>query len=152
MLPPATRAVASRLVVLWGIVHVAPPAQVGPFFTLMTLSWGAVEVPRYGYYLVSLAGTPPAALTWLRYSLFIVLYPTGITGEVGSLWTSLPFIRAHRVGEWALPNAHNVAFSWYLSLWAALVVVYPVGSYIMYSHMLKQRRKMLGGVAKGKAE
>ena len=137
---------------LWGIVHVAPPAAHGPFFTLMTVSWGLVEVPRYGYYLAALLrGDAPAWLTWLRYSLFIVLYPSGISGEVGSLWSSLPYIKAHRVGEWTLPNTHNVAFSWHLALWAALTVVYPVGSYVMYSHMLKQRRKMLGGAAKAKA-
>lgn len=66
----------------------------------MAASWSAVEVPRYGFLLWKLlvdsdskpkaagAAKPEAEETnvpyfmlWLRYSLFMVLYPTGITGE-----------------------------------------------------------------------
>ena len=110
---------------------------------LTAVSWGLVEVPRYGYYYAALLGTPPSWLTWLRYSLFIVLYPSGISGEIGCLWNSLDYIRDHHVGDWALPNAHNLVFRWYIALWVILVVVYPPGGYIMYTHMLKQRSKVL---------
>ena len=30
-----------------------------------------------------------AALTWLRYSLFIVLYPMGVAGELGVIYHTL---------------------------------------------------------------
>lgn len=69
--------------VLWGMVHVAPPSQVQMGFALMVASWSLVEVPRYAFYIVKLLGgdeAMPYWLKWLRYSLFIVLYPTGITG------------------------------------------------------------------------
>ncbi len=40
-----------------------------------------MEVPRYIFYAVNLyADTVPAPLFFLRYNLFIVLYPTGISG------------------------------------------------------------------------
>ena len=136
---------ASRLLVLWGIVHLAPPSQTSIFFLIMTISWALVEVPRYSYYVWALLGSPPAWMTWLRYSMFMVLYPTGITGEVGCLWSSLAFIKSHAIGEVPLPNAHNLAFSWHTTLWLILVGLYPAGSYVMYSHMLTQRKKMLGG-------
>ena len=54
---------------------------------MMILSWSMVEVPRYAFYVAALItgdatkGTP-YPLFWLRYSLFAVLYPTGITGEL----------------------------------------------------------------------
>jgi len=86
--------------VLWGICHVAPPAQTNWPFTLMVASWSLVEVPRYLFYIVKLLvddepkrakrGEPappkvptkvPFPLVWIRYSLFLVLYVTGITGE-----------------------------------------------------------------------
>jgi very-long-chain (3R)-3-hydroxyacyl-CoA dehydratase len=137
--------VASRLIVLWGIVHLAPPAQVSLAFPLMAVAWSLVEVPRYGFYLCSLLATPPAWLTWLRYSLFLVLYPSGITGEMGCLWASLPYFKASGVGEWALPNPHNLVFTWHGALWVVLTLVYPPGSYIMFTHMQKQRAKVLGG-------
>jgi Protein tyrosine phosphatase-like protein, PTPLA len=54
----------------------------------MILSWATVEVPRYLFYVATIvvSSTPqkktPFPLFWLRYSLFAVLYPTGITGEL----------------------------------------------------------------------
>lgn len=53
----------------------------------MILSWAFVEVPRYLFYISAILtgdatkGTP-YPLFWLRYSLFAVLYPTGISGEL----------------------------------------------------------------------
>ena len=53
----------------------------------MILSWSLVEVPRYLFYVFALitgdaTKKTPFPLFWLRYSLFAVLYPTGITGEL----------------------------------------------------------------------
>ncbi len=53
----------------------------------MVLSWSLVEVPRYAFYVVAIVTgdatkKTPYPLFWLRYSLFAVLYPTGITGEL----------------------------------------------------------------------
>jgi len=54
---------------------------------VMILSWASVEVPRYLFYIFALikgdaTKKTPFPLFWLRYSLFAVLYPTGITGEL----------------------------------------------------------------------
>jgi Protein tyrosine phosphatase-like protein, PTPLA len=53
----------------------------------MILSWASVEVPRYSFYVAALATgdsnkKTPYPLFWLRYSLFAVLYPSGIIGEL----------------------------------------------------------------------
>jgi hypothetical protein len=52
----------------------------------MILSWSIVEYFRYMFYASALvtgdAKKTPFFLFWLRYSLFAVLYPTGITGEL----------------------------------------------------------------------
>lgn len=53
----------------------------------MILSWASVEVPRYAFYMAALitgdsTKKTPYPLFWLRYSLFAVLYPTGIVGEL----------------------------------------------------------------------
>jgi hypothetical protein len=55
----------------------------------MILSWSTVEVPRYLFYVASIvvSGNPtqykvPFIIFWLRYSLFAILYPTGIIGEL----------------------------------------------------------------------
>ena len=53
----------------------------------MILSWSLVEIFRYMFYAFALVTgdatkKTPYPLFWLRYSLFAVLYPTGITGEL----------------------------------------------------------------------
>ena len=53
----------------------------------MILSWSLVEIFRYMFYAAALATgdatkKTPFPLFFLRYSLFAVLYPTGITGEL----------------------------------------------------------------------
>jgi len=52
----------------------------------MILSWSSVEVPRYAFYVAATVTgdsnkKTPYPLFWLRYSLFALLYPTGILGE-----------------------------------------------------------------------
>lgn len=142
---PATTAlqVLSRLIVLWGVTHFAPAAQTGPCFTLMAASWSAVEVPRYLFLLLNLWNAVPYPLLWLRYSLFMVLYPTGISGEVWSIWSALPFIKATGTLSVALPNAYNMLFDYHGFLWFTLLAIYPPGSVHMFGHMLRQRTKKL---------
>jgi len=78
--------VGSRIVALHAIIN-SPESQVQFGAGLMILSWALVEVPRYLFYVFALltgdaAKKTPFPLFWLRYSLFAVLYPTGITGEL----------------------------------------------------------------------
>ena len=60
----------------------------------MVAAWACVEVPRYLFYAVNLfASGPhkiPMPLFWLRYTLFVVLYPAGISGELLQMWHAWP--------------------------------------------------------------
>jgi len=153
--PPGTTAlqVASRLFVVWGVLRTspaAPLARVGPL-GLETLAgaWGATEVVRYSFYAAK--GAPGAggpalrALTALRYSLFLVLYPLGVASEAALLWRSLPAAAAGALSL-RMPNALNLAVDFHALCWAALAA-YPPGFYSLFSHMLRQRRRALGGGA-----
>jgi len=85
-LVPTTIQVASRIVVLWGFTKVSTDAQTDvTSLTLMVLSWSAVEIIRYNFYFLQLLlgkENVPYALFWLRYSAFMLLYPSGISGEL----------------------------------------------------------------------
>jgi len=80
-----TLQVMSRVVVLFPAILSSGGTQYGA--GLMILAWSSVEVPRYLFYIFALIsgdatkGTP-YPLFWLRYSLFAVLYPMGIFGEL----------------------------------------------------------------------
>uniref|UniRef100_A0A7S1YXL8 very-long-chain (3R)-3-hydroxyacyl-CoA dehydratase n=1 Tax=Trieres chinensis TaxID=1514140 RepID=A0A7S1YXL8_TRICV len=81
-----TLQVGSRIAALYAITH-SPESQVQFGAGMMIISWALVEVPRYAFYLAAIitgdaTKKTPYPLFWLRYSLFAVLYPTGITGEL----------------------------------------------------------------------
>lgn len=81
-----TLQVGSRIAALFALTQ-SPEAAHQWGAGLMILSWASVEVPRYAFYVAALitgdaTKKTPYPLFWLRYSLFAVLYPTGITGEL----------------------------------------------------------------------
>ncbi len=88
--------VFSRVWTLWAVMDISPEVQQSLFFTLAATSWALVEVPRYLFYAVNLVGNVPYPLFWLRYSLFAVLYPTGITGELGCMYLALMALKGNR--------------------------------------------------------
>jgi len=142
--------VSSRLFIVWGIAHVAPLTQTTFGFTMAALSWATVEPVRYLYYTLTLLYTSvtaiPYALTWLRYSLFMVLYPTGISGEIWCVLVALPWLARHpRVLSVSMPNAWNFAFSyWWFCV--VLLAVYVPGTPHLVGLMWNQRKKVLGSV------
>ncbi|KAF5846186.1 hypothetical protein GGP41_003566 [Bipolaris sorokiniana] len=100
-----------------------------PAYTTMLLAWSVTEVIRYSYFVFSLAGAGvPKLWTWLRYNTFLVLYPLGISSECWLVYQAIP-----------LASQRNELFGY--ALWAILAIYVP-GSYILFSHMLAQRRKI----------
>ncbi len=89
--------VFSRVWTLWAVMDVAPTAQTSIFFTLACTSWALVEVPRYLFYALNILDAVPYPLFWLRYSLFAVLYPTGITGELGCMYMAVFYLKGDLV-------------------------------------------------------
>ena len=124
--------VASRFL----LVHLiaSPPAfplstRHSPAYATMLLAWSVTEVIRYSYFVFSLSGVGvPKLWTWLRYNTFLVLYPLGIASECWLVYSAIP-----------LAKERNEMFAY--ALWVILAVYVP-GSYILFSHMLAQRRKI----------
>eukprot|EP00286_Rhodomonas_abbreviata_P003507 CAMPEP_0181344778 /NCGR_PEP_ID=MMETSP1101-20121128/32378_1 /TAXON_ID=46948 /ORGANISM="Rhodomonas abbreviata, Strain Caron Lab Isolate" /LENGTH=236 /DNA_ID=CAMNT_0023456651 /DNA_START=15 /DNA_END=725 /DNA_ORIENTATION=+ len=134
--------VFSRVWVVWAVMNVAPDAQTSVFTALTCASWGLVEVPRYLFYALNLLDAVPYPIFWLRYSLFAVLYPTGISGELGCMYNAAVHLKGP--GEWtdfqgilAQPQGDVLL----LGLILFVVVTYIPGSPKMYGHMVKTRKK-----------
>lgn len=127
--------VLSRLLIVLGIMQLLPdsPANHHWVYTTLTLSWAVTEIVRYSYYAANLkdAASVPYWLTWLRYSLFYVLYPTGVASEVSMIYMSLG-------------AAKETVGAWYLWLLFAILFTYPPGLYTLYTYMIRQRKKVLG--------
>ncbi|KAG1723612.1 PTPLA-domain-containing protein [Suillus paluster] len=138
-LPTTVIQVSSRLILVWGIVERFPHTHSSPIYTTMVLAWALTEVPRYAYYALSLTGCGvPALLTWIRYSTFYVLYPIGAGSEALVMLSTIPEWNG---GKWS---------AWGTEDWvkAGMVAIWVPGLWMMYSHMMRMRRKVLG-VGKG---
>ena len=124
--------IASRLLVV--VALLVEPAvwteSIG--LALIHAAWCPAEVLRYVYYVKksSRDAEVPRWLTWLRYSAFVVLYPTGITGE-------LFILRKAQV----IAQSKNILWVVY-AIWAVFVIYVP-GSIYLFAHMFQQRGKSL---------
>lgn len=119
---------------------VSAQASIGVLFLLT--AWSVTEVIRYSYYGLALINAVSDIHTWLRYSLFIILYPLGVCGELLVILAALPEIATKKHLTVELPNICNIGFSfwWYL---IAYIILYIPGFPQMYLYMLKQRKKVL---------
>lgn len=95
---------------------------------LMVMSWASVEVVRYSFYLSSLLlAKVPYGLFWLRYTVFYVLYPTGITGELGTAMLGQECFEEEK-------------YAWVISV---IMAGYLPGSPFMYMNMVKNRKSAM---------
>ncbi|ODV94960.1 hypothetical protein PACTADRAFT_3847 [Pachysolen tannophilus NRRL Y-2460] len=125
--------VSSRLLVVWGIFQILPnsPANQHYLYTSLLLSWSITEIIRYTYYAQNIVtlGNPGQLLIFLRYNTFLVLYPTGVASETGLIYISLK-------------EASKAVGNWYAIFLQAVLLIYIPGFYIMFTHMMAQRRKI----------
>lgn len=136
--------VASRLFQVWGILYSVKEVQNTPAVAVVCLAWGLTEVVRYSYYFTNVISESPRFLTWCRYSLFLGLYPMGVSGELCNIFLALGPIKQRQIYSLLLPNRLNFSFSFYyanLLLALSYIPLFPK----LFNHMRRQRSKILGG-------
>ncbi|KAE8542320.1 hypothetical protein D1P53_001094 [Cryptococcus gattii VGV] len=165
--------VASRLWTVWGVVEAAPEITHGhPLFTTMLFAWSLTEVIRYSFYALSLLSISAPVLNYLRYTTFIPLYPLGASSEAFLSFATLPAlapvvskavtnvvakapreIMKSRVGRellwWCAKHGGSTGgvqkqWGWIDVVRAGLFLLWWPALYVLYTYMLKQRRKVLG--------
>ncbi|KAG4936124.1 hypothetical protein JHK85_051043 [Glycine max] len=100
--------ISSRLFLVWGIL------------------WSFPEIIRYSFFgFKETFGFTPSWLLWLRYSSFLVLYPTGISSEVGLIYIALPFIKASGKYCIRMPNKWNSSFDYFYAAIVAMGIYVP---------------------------
>lgn len=145
--------VASRIMVVWGVMELLPDiivtkniwgrdtagASGTPYaFAGCVLAWGITEIIRYGFFVwkEGISNLIPGWLTWLRYNTFFVLYPIGISSECWLMYKAIEPAKEQYEGLDLLLKA--------------VLLIYVPGSYILYTHMMKQRRKVMKGKEKAR--
>ncbi|CZS98895.1 hypothetical protein WAI453_008496 [Rhynchosporium graminicola] len=130
--------VASRLLLVWGVVDTFPYLAKSAGYSSMLIAWSVTEVVRYSYFVFTLSGYSPGFISWLRYNLFFVLYPLGISSECWLIYKATEPAKKIRM-----------ELGWLLQL---ILFVYVPGSYVLFTHMMAQRRKVMKGKRVQKAE
>jgi len=139
--------VYSRVFLVWGICHSFPQIQNTVAVPMFLFAWSVTEIIRYSYYTYGLLGASPAVLVWCRYTLFIILYPIGVTGELLTIYWALPAMRESGRYSLPMPNSLNFGFD-YASFCILTMISYIPVFPQLYLHMFAQRKKIIGGATK----
>lgn len=95
--------VASRILLVWGVVNNFPYLARSPAYSTMLIAWSITEVVRYSYFVFTLSGYKPGFISWLRYNTFFVLYPLGISSECWLIYKAIgPAKKLRQEYAWAL--------------------------------------------------
>ncbi|KAM6961210.1 very-long-chain (3R)-3-hydroxyacyl-CoA dehydratase [Aplochiton taeniatus] len=102
--------------------------------------WSAIEIFRYPFYMLGCLDTEWRTLTWLRYTIWIPLYPLGVLAEAVAVIQSIPIFDEAKLFSIPLPKAigTSIPFSYVLKGYLVLMVL---GLYINFRHLYKQRRR-----------
>ncbi|XP_069481216.1 very-long-chain (3R)-3-hydroxyacyl-CoA dehydratase 3 isoform X2 [Ambystoma mexicanum] len=107
--------------------------------------WSSIEIFRYPFYMLSCIDTEWKLLTWLRYSIWIPLYPLGGLAEAVSVIQSIPIF--NETGRFSIhlpyPLNFSIRFSIFLQIYVVMIFF---GLYINFRHLYKQRRRRIGRV------
>lgn len=125
--------VYSRLLVVWGVWQLLPnsPANEHWSYISVQIAWAISEIIKYSYHVCSLRGFVPYWLMFARYTFFTFLYPIGVGSEMYIMYLSLDEAKAVR--------GDGLYYFFILNL-----VVYIPCLYHLYTHLLRQRKKVLG--------
>ncbi|KAJ6678776.1 PTPLA DOMAIN PROTEIN [Salix viminalis] len=135
--------IGSRLYLTWVILYSVPEIQSHFLVTSLVISWSITESIRYSFFgMKEVLGFAPSWLMWLRYSTFLLLYPTGISSEVGLIYFALPSIKESDKYCIRMPNKWNFSFDNFYAAILALGIYIP-GSPHLFGYMLAQRKKAL---------
>lgn len=135
--------VMSRVFLTWAVTHSVREVQNEDSVLLFVVAWTVTEIIRYSFYTFSLLNHLPYIVKWARYTLFIVLYPMGVTGELFTIYSALPFVRQTSLYSITLPNKWNFSFDYYTFLILVMISYIPLFPQL-YFHMIHQRRKVIG--------
>ncbi|KAG7267410.1 hypothetical protein CRUP_012511 [Coryphaenoides rupestris] len=110
--------------------------------------WSTIEIFRvltfpllsshwvYPFYMLACIDTEWKLLTWLRYTIWIPLYPMGTVAVI----QSMPVFDEMRLYSLPLPAALGQSLSFSYTLQVYLVVMF-LGLFINFRHLYKQRKR-----------
>lgn len=136
--------VGGRSFILFGMIEAEPRMQTKPVIFYLFLVWSIVEVVRYPYYLTQLLKVEVSILTWLRYTIWMPLYPLGFLCEGIIILRNIPYFEETQKFTYSFPNSWNFAFHFPSFLKIYLLIFCLPLIYMLMTRMNQIRYKKLG--------
>ncbi|XP_059159418.1 very-long-chain (3R)-3-hydroxyacyl-CoA dehydratase 3-like [Physella acuta] len=134
--------VLGRNFILFILILQEPRLQISSCCWYLFAVWALAEVIRYPFYMFQILDFKIRQLTWLRYNMWIILYPLGIIIEATIVFQSISYFGETNFFSIALPNSGNIAFHFPYFLIAYLALM-CFGSTNNLKYMYLQRQKQL---------
>lgn len=141
--------VASRVIVVCGVLTATPTAPLSLGLPLLLIAWSITEVIRYSFYAINIFTKVPSFIIWARYTFFYALYPLGVTGELLCFYAAQEYIGKKKQWSIEMPNNANFTFSYQYLLLGLMLLYIPLFPQL-YFHMISLRKKVLGGSSEKK--
>ncbi|RZF49265.1 hypothetical protein LSTR_LSTR002886 [Laodelphax striatellus] len=135
--------VTGRAAILFVMIDAEPRMQSKPVVFYLFLIWSIIEIVRYPFYIAQIFKLNVSFLTWLRYSVWIPLYPLGILCEGIIILRNIPYFEETNRFTLSLPNAWNFTFHCPTVMKLYLLFLFFPGMYTMMRHMYNARVKKL---------
>ncbi|XP_011640369.1 very-long-chain (3R)-3-hydroxyacyl-CoA dehydratase [Pogonomyrmex barbatus] len=133
-----------RTFILFLMIDAEPRMQTKPVVFYLFLIWGTVEIVRYPYYITQLLNIKISFLTWLRYTIWIFLYPLGFVCEGIVMLRNIPYFEETQKFTVSLPNIYNFTLHFPSVIRIYLLFLLLPGIYTVMSHMNQLRSRKLG--------
>ncbi|VDK52881.1 unnamed protein product [Anisakis simplex] len=88
-----------------------------------------IEMFRYPYYALGCLKINLWVVTWLRYTAWIPLYPTGLLLEAITIYRAIPYYYTNTKYSIEMPNIFNIAFNFGVFLTVLLMFVFPFSKF-----------------------
>lgn len=135
--------VGGRGIIFFCLIEGEERMQTKPVIFYLYLVWSLIELVRYPYYMLRVYDVEISFLTWLRYTIWIPLYPLGFICEGVVVLRDIPYFEETKKFSVALPNKWNFSFYFPNLLRCYLLFfLFPV-MYKMMTHMYHQRVRKL---------
>jgi len=118
--------------------------QTKPVVFYLFMTYSVIELVRYPYYLLRVYDIDLGLITWLRYTLWIPLYPLGFICEGVIALRDIPYFEETEKFSIGLPNKWNFAFYFPNVIRFYLLFGFFPMLYTQMWHMYSLRCKKLG--------
>lgn len=136
--------VLGRVAMIFLMIDGEPRMQTKPVVFYLFVIYATIEVIRYPYYMLRTYGVGVGILTWLRYTMWIPLYPLGFLCEGVIILRNIPYFEETSKFSMELPNIWNFSLHFPTLMRVYLLIGFFPTLYCLMNNMYKKRMKILG--------